>query len=504
MYRYSRLLAAAACCALLLLSAVPLLVHADNPLPNAPGQLLITEIQTGSGQGASEEFIELYNATTQPVDFAAGHWQLQIADAAAGDWTVPHRSIALTGTLLPGSYYLLASKVTASGEAIKYLPATANDWFSAGIAAAAGHVRLLRTINQTAADGSCTPRQLVSDEVEWSEVANGLPLHASLDARTSFNADAGGIAPGKSLQRMQDTDNDTADFVLGDPTPGAGAMAAPSAALETPQDACVLAAPSEPEAPAVDDPAPVVPPADIGLTAPQISELLPNPAAPLSDASDEFIELYNPNGAPFDLSGFTLQTGSAAKHSYVFPKDTVLPSVGFAAFYARDTELVLSNTASQVTLLDPLGAVVAQSDAYSKAPSGQSWLLADNVWQWTDKPTPGEANHLSLPAPAQPAAAVAAPKKATAKVSSPAVKAAKTTKVAAKPKAAKTAAKAPAVQSARLPDPPPKGSLHIGVLAVVAAIAVVYGAYEYKTELSNKFYQLRANRSAGRKNGSGA
>ena len=52
-----------------------------------------------------------------------------------------------------------------------------------------------------------------------------------------------------------------------------------------------------------------MPAADIGLSAPQISELLPNPAGTGNDATDEFIELYNPNDQPFDLSGFVLQTG---------------------------------------------------------------------------------------------------------------------------------------------------------------------------------------------------
>ncbi len=484
---------------------MPLLVHADDPLPPVPGPLLITEIQTGSSLSASEEFIELYNAATQTIDFAAGHWQVQVADAAATSWAAPHRTIALTGTLAPGAYYVLASKVATGGQEVPYLPGSANAWFSAGIAATAGHIRVLQTVNQTAADGNCAAQQIVSDEVEWSEPGTGVPLHASLDARVLFNTETSGIAPGKSLLRVSDTNNDTVDFVLGDPTPGTGSVTVLPVTSAVWQDTCVPA-PAKPVP--NDDPAPAIPAADIGLTAPQISELLPNPAAPLTDAADEFIELYNPNNIAFDLSGFTLQTGGTAKHSYIFPEGASLPPVGFVAFYARDTELVLSNAASQAALLDPLGAVVVQSDAYAKAPPGKSWLLADGSWQWSDVPTPGEANRLAVPIQPEPVAtATATPKKAAAKAAAPAVKAAKTTKAAAKPKTAKPAAKPAAkvanVQSAGMSEPPPKGSMHIGVLAVVAGIAVVYGAYEYRHELSNKFFQLRANRGLGRKDGPG-
>jgi len=491
---------------------MPLLAHADDPLLAAAMPVQISQLQTGSTASASEEFIELYNATAQPIDFAAGHWQLQIADAGATSWASPHRSIDLSGTLAAGAYYVLASKTTSAGQETPYLADTADAWFSAGIAAAGGHVRLLQTTNQTGADGSCAPQQAVIDELEWSEATTGTPLHSSLDGRSLFVAEAPGIAAGKSLQRLQDTDNDAVDFVLSDPTPKthAAAPVTPQVA-EVTADACTPVASPEPDSPAPGgNPEPALPAADIGLMAPQISELLPNPAAPATDADDEFVELYNPNDVLFDLSGFTLQTGSTAKHSYVFPDGTLLPAAGFAAFYSRDTELVLSNTAGQATLIDPLGVVVAQSDIYSKAAAGESWLLASGSWQWSSVPTPGDANQLVVPAvPAPPVSPAPAAKKSTAKTAAaPAVKAAKIAskapKTAAKPKAAKPAKKTAVQQTASMPEEPPKGNMHIGVLAVVALIAVVYGAYEYRHELSNRFYQLRGNRDLGRKDRPGA
>lgn len=61
-----------------------------------------------------------------------------------------------------------------------------------------------------------------------------------------------------------------------------------------------------------------------GLIAPQITELLPNPAGTGTDATDEFIELYNPNSITYDISGYTMQTGLTTKHSYIFPEGTIL------------------------------------------------------------------------------------------------------------------------------------------------------------------------------------
>jgi hypothetical protein len=53
-----------------------------------------------------------------------------------------------------------------------------------------------------------------------------------------------------------------------------------------------------------------IPDSDAGLAAPQISEVLPNPTPPATDAEGEFIELYNSNNNIFDLSGFSLQAGN--------------------------------------------------------------------------------------------------------------------------------------------------------------------------------------------------
>src|SRR5581483_1701589 len=137
---------------------------------------------------------------------------------------------------------------------------------------------------------------------------------------------------------------------------------------------------------------------DVGLKAPQLSEILPNPAAPKTDDNDEFIELYNPNAAPFDLGGFTLQVGLTTTHKYTFPDNTFLQPQQFGVFYSSDTNLSLSNNSGQVELLDPAGTVLQQSDVYSTAKDNYAWVYANGKWQWTPQPTPGAKNVVNSPA----------------------------------------------------------------------------------------------------------
>jgi hypothetical protein len=215
---------------------------------------------------------------------------------------------------------------------------------------------------------------------------------------------------------------------------------------------------------------PQLPAADVGLAAPQLSELLPNPTGTGNDSSDEFIELYNPNDKPFDLTGFILQTGTTTTREYVFLEGTLLEPKGFKAFYAKDTKLTLSNTTGQANLFDPFGNAISGAATYSKAKDGITWAVAKGVWYWTTQATPGAANVIKQP---------------TVK---PGVKTTKTvTKNSAtggKPSANTTTASFEEADS--------KSPIHGWVLALIAGGALLYGAYEYRHDVANRLFQLRA------------
>lgn len=229
-------------------------------------------------------------------------------------------------------------------------------------------------------------------------------------------------------------------------------------------------------------PAPAIPASDIGLKAVQVSEILPNPASPQTDAANEFIELYNPNSSSFDLSGFMLQsasTTSSSNDSYHIPAGTHIGGHAFLAFYSSVTHLGLSNSGGEVWLVDPLGNTVTNTDPYDSAKEGYAWINANHKWQWTTMPTPGSANKLAAPALGS--------SKKTATVKGRKV-------VALQPAGSSQTVGSIGATTADATSLP----IHPWTLALIAALALLYWAYEYRHDIRNRLYQYRSYRAARR------
>lgn len=518
---------------------MPMAVHAISESP-----IVIAEVQQGSAASASEEFIEIANISDNQIDLDANHWQIITASASAKDWA-PYRTASLHGTLAPGASYVVASTYTSNGQSIHYLPLDADAEFTAGLSAAGGHVRLTYSVNAMLADGTCGPSDVVADTVEWSTITNGNYNSPSITGRTPFGTTSrSGIPSSSTLQRMfddinktyADTDNDAADFTLLPATPGL-----PNVPMSLSQSVFNLLPiapmadncdPTQPEpspgtgptestdtTPPPSDGVPVgtgpddgdtdgsanVPPADTAGTPdpvaaqepPIISEALPNPAAPLTDAKDEFIELYNPNDTSMDIAGYTLEAGGGTMRRYVFPAGTVLGPHAYSAYYAATTGLSLPNSGGTIRLLDSSGGVVASTPAYGAAEDGRAWALYNGTWQWTTTPTAGMGNIMTAPAIAAKKASVPA-KSATKKAA--AVKAATTAKPKAAAKKSAQKPKKAAVQKTQLSPVAAavRNPIHTGVLAAIGVFALLYGAYEYRHDVANKINQFRSNRAARR------
>ncbi|QQS20054.1 hypothetical protein IPL85_01185 [Candidatus Saccharibacteria bacterium] len=145
----------------------------------------------------------------------------------------------------------------------------------------------------------------------------------------------------------------------------------------------------------------------------------------------------------------------------------------------------MSNTSGQATLLDGAGTVVAQSDPYDTAPDGQAWALANGTWYWATKPTPAATNVIAQPIKL-PATALKVTKAAAARTTK--VKAASTKTVKSSTAKPKVAATTPVKQASFVLRPT---TVHPGVLALVGACAVGYGAYVYRKDLANAVRKLR-------------
>lgn len=230
---------------------------------------------------------------------------------------------------------------------------------------------------------------------------------------------------------------------------------------------------------------PFMPAGNLGLIAPQISEVLPNPLGTGNDNTDEFIEIYNPNDRPFELTGFALQMGMTTLRSYDFAAGTMLSPGSFTVFKSEEMKFSLSNTASQIDLLDPFGTIIGSTDAYAKAKDGITWALAKGKWYWTTEPTPGAGNIIKQPA------AKASAKKSKSKT-------AKTTKRATAVNGMASTTSEGVAVAGGIEEMMHEAPIHVWVLALVAVGALLYGAYEYRRDLANRMFELRRKFGAGR------
>ncbi len=442
---------------------------------NVPS-LVISQFKISSSSG---QFFTLYNSTNTTLDMSK--YQLEYFNSYDLTKATSSKLIALQGMLPPHGYFM----INDGGLLLCYQLTV--DSVSLGLSSTAGMVEVLMN-NQSNPGNSVTP--VLEDYVAWSKTsvagAQTLPTNTNaflqrLPANVANNPVIN--TPGSGTWQAVQPDSGTGCglVAVGTNTPvqtGFNLLlpgAEPDASIVSLADGTIAAD------------APTLPDTDIGLMAPLITEILPNPLGIGNDATDEFIELYNPNTISFDLSDFSLQAGTTTLHSYVFPDGTALQPQSYTVYYANTTKLSLSNSGGQVKLLDPLGNAIYATAIYDSAADGQTWALANGGWYWTTKPTPGAANVIVQP-PAKKSATGTTSSKA--KTSSTKAKTTKT-KTAKKSKQKKLKTKKASTALASATTDAPTTPIHSSILALAAGLALLYGAYEYRADIQNKFWQLK-------------
>jgi hypothetical protein len=420
-------------------------------------QIIITQIKITSSNG---QFITLYNNTGAAIDLSTIQLQyfnnFDLLKATSG------KLISLSGKVPAHGY-----AVVDDGPIQACYQMTVNS-VSLGLSSTAGFIQVSHFFGTTSPQVVST----LDDYIGWSKTAaaGAQTLPASTGAFLQRKSPDGSqnygsiIVPGSgSWSTVSQPDGSVAcDSAVAGVASGASTLGTSTTPIPYTliTSSTVLSS---------------IPSDDRGLAAPQISEVLPNPAPPQTDANDEFIELFNSNGKAFDLSGFILQVGTTTIHKYTFPDGTSIEPHQFSAFYSSDTSLSLSNSDGQVKLLDPGGNVLGQTDEYTSAKDGYAWVSADGLWQWTTTPTPGASNTISPPA------------SKSSKSSS-----------AKSGKSKKTLAAAASTSGSGPSGTPSATKMHPLVLAGVGSAALIYAIYEYRHDLANFVYKLRRNREARR------
>jgi hypothetical protein len=130
---------------------------------------------------------------------------------------------------------------------------------------------------------------------------------------------------------------------------------------------------------------------DLAIVHLNITELLPNAIG--SDKGQEFIEFHNPNNQALLLSNYTLHVGPNYDDSYNFPDGAVIQPQSYLSFSNKDILFTLLNSSSNVRIALKNGTVVSEDvPAYVDPKDGESWALINNLWQYTNQPTPGAIN----------------------------------------------------------------------------------------------------------------
>ncbi len=456
---------------LLLLAASWLLIPLPAKAASAPNLSTPNGLSFAEVQITGDEFIVLQNNTGSAINDLNSYWLYYFnkTDPQGSGVKITFYQLP-AGRLEPGESLMLSTiGRPACGAAIV-------DNLSFSLADGGGFLEIVKL--SVTANGAVN--QLSGDSVSWSSGTTGnIQKVASTAPQPIYYRYQASAMPSYSWQKAAADSSNACQLIV------AASGSNPSLAVNS---GSLRPASSSPPAIILSlDPengGSNLPASDVGLEAPQISELLPNPKSPQTDAKDEFIEIYNPNDKSFDLSGFKLEAGTETKHQFSFGSGTKLAPKGFTFFLSVATGLTLTNDSGQVKLLSPAGEAISQTDAYESAKDGQSWALANGHWYWTTQPTPGGPNIVNQ------TEGGAGPTPAGRLANGSTVGNATGSNLAYTLGGGQSSGQ----QNNKAKSPP----LHAAILAAIGLLALSYALYEYRHDLANAIEKFRRYRKARR------
>ncbi len=264
--------------------------------------VVISEIQTAGGGASadSDEFIELYNRTPEPVDLSS--WSIQYKDGAAASLSSesPASKLNLSGTIPGHSFFLIANSDGYDYGGTKSADLTYTGTTFA-LSATGGTVFLVN--NQTAVTSSTA--QAIQDKAGWgsgSIYAEGAPVSApaangSIERKACSDATTTSMTNGIDVGMGNgfDSENNIADFIV--------------RTISEPQNN------GDTESPEMSGSNPIV-----------INEVHYNNAT----STHQWIELYNNAGDPEPVSGWKIR---AAGKVYTVPDQTNINANGYLVIH---------------------------------------------------------------------------------------------------------------------------------------------------------------------------
>jgi uncharacterized protein len=180
--------------------AVPRLAGATSP------DIVLSQVYGGGGNTGAQyasDFIELYNRGSGSVSLSG--WSVQYASAAGTTWLVT----ALSGSLSPGTHYLIGEASGSSGGAALPTPDATG---TTNMSASSGKVALVTSTTALTCGSVCHAGTGVRDFVGYGS-ANDFEGTAAAPTLSNTTADL------RAAAGATDTDNNAADFATGAPNP---------------------------------------------------------------------------------------------------------------------------------------------------------------------------------------------------------------------------------------------------------------------------------------------
>ncbi len=124
-----------------------------------------------------------------------------------------------------------------------------------------------------------------------------------------------------------------------------------------------------------------------------INELMPNPTG--SQASGEWIELYNGSNEIVNLKNWVLEDIAGTTHKYVIVKDLIINPLDYVVIFRSQSGITLNDSGDGVALYQPNGNLLYQTPEFTNADDNIAWARGpDGSWSWTTTPTPQAENKI--------------------------------------------------------------------------------------------------------------
>ncbi|MBX5481230.1 MAG: lamin tail domain-containing protein [Myxococcaceae bacterium] len=170
-----------------------------------PGIVVMSQVYGGGGNSGApldHDFVELHNRGAAPVSLNG--MSLQYASQTGTTWG---NVLALSGTIPPGGYFLVQLSGGSNGAALP----TPDQTGSISVSGTNGKFALMATTTQNP-NGACPPRALTLDIVGFGS-ANCFEGSAGTPALSNSTAAL------RKQDGCQDTEDNSNDFVVGNPAP---------------------------------------------------------------------------------------------------------------------------------------------------------------------------------------------------------------------------------------------------------------------------------------------